>query len=194
MGTASEKVSVWFAGPRRRPEALAALRAAVLEAPVTEALKWRQPTYVAHGGNVAMISDRAAGATLSLLKGAILSDPSELLAPPGPSSRSAMIAAFEDEGSVAAARGAIAALMAQAVENERLGRRPDMSGEADPPGELAEALAADPDLSAAWDALTPGRRRGYVVTLAGAKRAETRRARIARWHGAILAGRGIHDR
>ena len=194
MGTPSEKVSVWFAKPRRRAGALAALRAAVLEAPVEEALKWRQPTYVAHGGNVAMISDRAAGATLSLLKGAILSDPEGLLAPPGPNSRSAMIAAFEDEGAVEAARPAIAALMAQAVENEREGRRPDMSAEAEIPSELAEALAADPDLSAAWDALTPGRRRGYVVTLLGAKRPQTRAARIARWRDAILAGRGLHDR
>ena len=60
--------------------------------------------------------------------------------------------------------------------------------------EVTEALAQDPALAAAFDALTPGRRRGYILHFGQAKQADTRRARIARWAPRILAGKGMQDR
>jgi len=62
------------------------------------------------------------------------------------------------------------------------------------PEELVEALDMDPDLAEGFAALTPGRQRSYVVNLAGAKGADTRRRRIAGFRGKILAGKGATER
>jgi uncharacterized protein YdeI (YjbR/CyaY-like superfamily) len=47
------------------------------------------------------------------------------------------------------------------------------------PPALQDALAADPDARAAWNALPPGARRLYVLWITDAKREETRARRIA---------------
>ncbi|MEM8591859.1 MAG: YdeI/OmpD-associated family protein, partial [Pseudomonadota bacterium] len=82
-----------------------------------------------------------------------------------------------------------------AVENQRQGRKPEMpADDLELPAELVDALDADNALREAWEALTPGRRRGWVITFAQPKKAETRVGRIEKAREKILAGRGIHDR
>ena len=61
------------------------------------------------------------------------------------------------------------------------------------PEELAAALEADADLRAAFEALTPGRKRGYVLHISGAKQARTRASRVEKWTPRILQGKGLHD-
>jgi uncharacterized protein YdeI (YjbR/CyaY-like superfamily) len=60
--------------------------------------------------------------------------------------------------------------------------------------ELTERLAADPDLAAAFEGLTPGRQREYNLHIADAKQAKTREARIDKYVPQILAGKGMRDR
>lgn len=67
-------------------------------------------------------------------------------------------------------------------------------GESDLPPEVQEALAGNPDLAAAFDALTPGQRRGYLLHFTQAKQPGTRLARLAKRAPRILAGKGMHDR
>ena len=62
------------------------------------------------------------------------------------------------------------------------------------PAELVAALAADPELADAWDALTPGRRRSHVLHISGAKQSATRVARIERNREKILAGKNFQGR
>jgi uncharacterized protein YdeI (YjbR/CyaY-like superfamily) len=62
------------------------------------------------------------------------------------------------------------------------------------PDELAEALASDPELADAFDALTPGRQKSYVINLSSAKKPETRVSRIAKFREKILAGKGATER
>jgi uncharacterized protein YdeI (YjbR/CyaY-like superfamily) len=62
------------------------------------------------------------------------------------------------------------------------------------PAELIEKLVEDPALKAAFEALTPGRRRGYAIYFGQPKQAKTRLARIEQAEPRIFAGRGIHDR
>ena len=114
------------------------------------------------------------------------------MVPMGSSLAGAVTSGLEE---ISRREGALRGLVRQAIELERLGRKVDMPADdlALPP-ELADALRADADLARAWEALTPGRRRGYVVTLAGAKQPATRQARIGRWRPLILAGKGLHDR
>ena len=57
-----------------------------------------------------------------------------------------------------------------------------------------DTLDGDPDLSEAFAALTPGRRRSYVIALASAKASATRVARIATFRGKIMQGKGATER
>ena len=49
-------------------------------------------------------------------------------------------------------------------------------------------------MKAAFEALTPGRRREYNLHLSAAKQAATRAARIEKVAPQILAGQGLRDR
>ncbi len=62
------------------------------------------------------------------------------------------------------------------------------------PEEFQTRLAEDPVLRAAFEALTPGRQRGYLLHFAGAKQAKTRVARIDKNRQRILDGKGLNDR
>ena len=62
------------------------------------------------------------------------------------------------------------------------------------PQEFIDALGADPALEAAFEALTPGRQRGYVLHFSDAKQSKTRVSRIEKSAPRILDGKGRHDR
>jgi uncharacterized protein YdeI (YjbR/CyaY-like superfamily) len=62
------------------------------------------------------------------------------------------------------------------------------------PEEFQAILDEDPALRAAFEALTPGRQRGYLLYFAGAKQSKTRTARVEKYIPLIMEGKGMHDR
>lgn len=172
-----------------------ALREIVLSQPLTEELKWRQPVYCWNGANVATIDGFKDRCVLSFFKGVLLKDPENILVAPGPNSRSARFAAFTSLQDIQDRAETLKAYLAEAIEIEKSGLKPDLpDDDFDLPAELTDALDADPALAEAWEALTPGRRRGWVLQISGAKQAGTRAARVEKAIPKILQGRGIHDR
>lgn len=195
MGTTDRRCSIWFDRLDHWQDELRALRAILLDSPLDERFKWRGPVYVADGGNVATLWGFKAHCALGFFKGVLLDDPDDLLVPPGPHSRSARIITFHDLTEVRARDAAIRDYVARAVENQRAGRKVQFDrDDLERPEELKAALAADPALRAAFEALTPGRQRGYVLQIAGAKQSATRARRVAKWAPRILQGKGPHDR
>jgi uncharacterized protein YdeI (YjbR/CyaY-like superfamily) len=61
------------------------------------------------------------------------------------------------------------------------------------PEELQVRLNAAPELKAAFEALTPGRRKSYIFHVAGAKQPKTRAARAEKCVPMILSGRGFNE-
>src|SRR5947207_1477678 len=61
------------------------------------------------------------------------------------------------------------------------------------PEELQVRLNAAPRLKAAFEALTPGRRKSYLFHISTAKRAETRATRAEKCVPMILSGRGFNE-
>ena len=174
---------------------LGALRCILLDTPLDETFKWRSPCYTHEGANVATIWGFRDRCALSFFKGVLLADPDGLLAAPGANSRSVRMMTFTGTEGIAAAEGAIRRFVGAAIANEAAGRKVDLpKDDLDLPPELAGRLDADPALAAAWDALTPGRRRGWALHVAGAVQASTREARIDRAAPRILVGKGMHDR
>ncbi|SFI49804.1 YdeI/OmpD-associated family protein [Albimonas pacifica] len=193
--TQDPRIEAFFAadGPWRAE--LLALRPLLLAEPVEEVLKWGGPAYAAHGANLAILGRLKEAATLSFLKGVLLSDPEGLLEAPGEASRSARVIKLRSVAEIEAKATAITALIREAVEAERQGRKVDLPpDDFDLPEELSARLAADPGLASAWQALTPGRRRGWALQIGRAKASATRLRRLEAAAPRILAGKGIHDR
>nr|WP_246717437.1 YdeI/OmpD-associated family protein [Oricola nitratireducens] len=174
---------------------MAALRTILLACPLTEDFKWRSPVYTAHGGNVATVWGLKDNAALSFFKGVLLRDPEGILLAPGENSRSVRMVKFTGLAEIAAMEAVLKDYIREAVENEKAGRKVDFpKDDLDYPEELVDRLDGDPDFRTAFEALTPGRQRGWVLHFSGAKQSATRASRIEKAAPRILAGRGMHDR
>lgn len=177
-----------------RPE-LEAMRALLLSTPLTEEFKWSSPCYTWEGANVALywgFKDRCA---LGFFKGVLLKDPEGILVPPGENSRSSRIFEFTSVAGLRAAAPVLRRYVDEAIEVERQGLKVDFPKDDLPyPPELEHRLEADPAFRAAFEGLTPGRQRGWVLHFGGAKQAKTREGRIEKAAEKILAGKGMHDR
>lgn len=171
-----------------------ALRKLLLDCGLEETLKWGKPCYTSGSGNIAIIQRMKDFLALMFFKGALLDDPHGMLRDQGPNSRSAKRLEFTSLDEIAAARNGIRSLVDAAKEAEKAGLRVKAPAEPSLPAELTDRFASDPALEKAFNALTPGRQRGYTLYIAGAKQASTRQARIGKHRDRILAGKGMHDR
>lgn len=189
------RIDVFIDKARIWQDELAALRAILLDTDLTEAFKWRQPVYTFDGANVAILWAFKDNCGLGFFKGALLSDPENLLLTPGENTRAARKLPFTSVAQIRENEATIRAYVAEAIEIQKKGLKVDMpADDLAPPDELTEALAADPDLAQAFDALTPGRRRSWILHLAQAKKPETRIARIEKAAPKIQAGKGWNER
>jgi len=174
---------------------LRSLRARLLSSGLAETMKWGQPCYTLDGANVVMLASLMDSCALSFFKGAALADPEALLVSPGPNSRFARYLKLRSVEELQRHAAAIDALLVQAIELERAGIRVEAPPASEPvPAELSSRLAADAELSAAFEALTPGRRRSHILHVSGAKQTETRARRVEKCVPEILAGRGVNER
>jgi uncharacterized protein YdeI (YjbR/CyaY-like superfamily) len=196
MAMEDAKVADWFANADPHDGALAALRALLRGAGLDEVFKWRSPCYCRDGGNIATIWSFKDRAAIGFFKGTLLPDPQGLLQAPGENSRAMRVLNFTDAAQVAASAPAIRGFIEAAIAVEARGEAVDFSTgqEIEVPAELTDALDRDPALAAAWAALTPGRRRGWLLQIAAAKQPATRAARITKAAPRILAGKGPNDR
>ncbi len=187
-GTPGCKVHQW------REEVLM-LREILLQSGLTETRKWGVPCYVHGKKNVVLLSVLKESATLSFLKGALLSDPAKLLHKPGENSQAARYMKFTSPDQVLAQSAEISAYVREAVKLEESGQKVVFKAPQDQAmcDELQEVLKSDVELNTAFYALTPGRQRGYILFFGGAKQAKTRMERIDKWRDKILQGKGMQD-
>jgi uncharacterized protein YdeI (YjbR/CyaY-like superfamily) len=173
-----------------------ALRPVLLRAGLEEEFKWYKPCYTHGGANVVIFQPFKELCALLFFKGALLEDPDGLLKEQGENTRSALRVEFRSVADVRAAERTIAALVQDAIRVEQAGMsvpRRDPADDGPYPEELGMLLAADAALRDAWERLTPGRRRGWLLHFNGAKQSKTRIARIERATPLILEGFGMHD-
>lgn len=173
---------------------IAALRPVLLDAGLTEAIKWRKPCYAHGGANICIVQEMKPHLALLFFKGSLLDDPNGVLRDQGPNSRAAKRVEFTSVADVERLTPAVRALVAAAIAVEDAGLSVEPAPEPELVVELRERLADDDALRTAFDALTPGRRREYHLHIAGAKKTETRAARVDRVTPRILAGKGLRDR
>jgi uncharacterized protein YdeI (YjbR/CyaY-like superfamily) len=159
---------------------------------LTVETKWGKPCYMAAGANVVIIQTFKDYCALGFFQGALLPDPKKRLVQLG-SVQAGRVMKFTsvddiDEKTVKAyVRAAIAA--AKAGKQVKTKRRVLPL-----PAELLTKFRADPKFKSAFEALTPGRQRGYLFHWNGAKQAATRTARIEKAVPAIFKGKGHLER
>ncbi|WP_115867259.1 YdeI/OmpD-associated family protein [Marinoscillum furvescens] len=174
---------------------LKALREIVLGTGLEETVKWGSPCYTLSGKNVVMVSAMKTHCVVSFMKGVLLDDPHGLLEKPGPNSTVGKVMRFASVEEVVTHGEALQDYLQAAIAVEKSGKKvPKSSPQEKVPEELHAALEADPALKSAFEALTPGRQRGYILQISAAKQSKTRQSRIAKYTPMILAGKGLHDR
>lgn len=195
MPESNEKVEAWFARQDKWQPEIEALRAILCDTQLAEDFKWRSPCYTAEGGNIAALWSLKEACAIAFFKGALLEDSKKLLEAPGEYSRSMRVMKFASLAEIEKRKSAVKAYVDEAVALEKAGAKVEMRKDDLPyPEELSAALAEDAKLTHAFDALTPGRRRGYVLHFSGAKQSATRQARIEKAVPRILEGKGLQDR
>jgi uncharacterized protein YdeI (YjbR/CyaY-like superfamily) len=146
------------------------------------------------GKNVVIIQGFKEYCALGFFQGALLKDPKKLLVQLG-QVQAARVMKFTSAREITAKTAIIKAYVREAMAAAKAGKKVETKPRKIPvPAELKEKFREDPRFKRAFEALTPGRQRGYLFHFAGAKQTKTRTARIEQAMPAIFAGRGLLDR
>ena len=174
---------------------LAALRALVLASGLAEECKWGVPCYTFEGGNVVIIHSFKEYCGLLFFKGALLKDPKGILIQQTENVQAARQLRFTDVRDIVKLKPTIKAYLQEAIAVEKAGLKVSMKPTAEfaMPEEFQAKLDVSPALKTAFEALTPGRQRGYLLHFAAAKQSKTREARIEKCTPQILNGKGLLD-
>lgn len=187
-GTPECKVHSW------QPE-LKLLRSIVLECGLEEELKWGVPCYTWQGHNILIVAAFKTYASISFFKGALLSDHAGMLESPGENSQAGRLIKFTDVRTISKQKADLKAYIFEAIEIEKAGLKVASKpvSEFPVPEEFQQKLDQLPQLKKAFEALTPGRQRAYLLHFGGAKQSVTRAARVEKWIPQILAGKGFNE-
>lgn len=196
MTATNPEVDAYIERAKRWREEMTALRKIVLGCGLEEDIKWGKPCYSIDGGNVAIFQPFKPHLALMFFTGTLMQDPKGVLRAQGANSQAAKRMELTSVGQVAELAPVVRAYLKEAVALQRAGLKVDFAQRRELvyPDELVDAFEADPGFAAAFEGLTPGRQRAYVLHFAGAKQAATRATRIAKYETRIRAGKGLNDR
>ena len=187
------KVDAYIERSQQWPAELAAARAIFLGCGLTEDIKWGKPTFSLGSDNIVILQEMKDFLALMFFKGALLADPAGVLKPQGPNSRSALRIEVTSVADITRLKKTIAAFVAEAIAVEQAGLKVAPAPELVLVDELQQRIDTDAAFRAAFEALTPGRRREYHLHISEAKQAATRVARVDKCAPKILAGKGFRD-
>jgi len=196
MGQKDRRIDVLFAKAEIWIPECERLRDIMLSTTLNETFKWRGTIYTWNGENVVNFFRLKARFGIGFFRGSLLSDPDNVLVSPSKNAQADRRLMFTSLDQVNAMEPIIRTYVDEAIAIHASGKRVAFvqKDALTYPEELIDALAADPELSAAFDALTPGRQRSWVLHLENAKQSATRVNRIARGRDKIMLGKGQLER
>lgn len=171
------------------------LRRIVLDCQLTEEVKWRLPCYTFQNNNVVIIQGFKHYCALMFFKGALLKDTQGVLVKPGKNTQAGRQIRFTNVQGILEKEAILKAYIDEAIEVEKTGLKVELkkTSEYVIPGEFQTKLDENPALKTAFEALTPGRQRAYLLYFSGAKRSKTRERRVEKSMQRILDGKGLND-
>jgi uncharacterized protein YdeI (YjbR/CyaY-like superfamily) len=189
------KVDWFFNKAGKWQEEYHRLRMIVLSCGLTEELKWGCPCYTLEGSNIVLIHGFKEYCALLFMKGALLKDSKGILIQQTANVQSARQIRFTDIDEISDRESTLKSYIKEAIKIEKSGekvvlKKPSEFKMAD---EFKSVLNETPKLKKAFNALTPGRQRGYLLYFSSAKQAKTRESRIEKSIPQILKGKGLDD-
>jgi len=189
------KVNFFFNKASQWQEEYEKLRMICLDCGLTEELKWGCPCYALNNQNIVLIHGFKEYCALLLFKGALLSDVHGILIQQTKDVQSARQVRFTNLLEIVEMESIVKACIFEAIEVEKAGLKVELktTAEFNVPEEFQSKLDHIPALKAAFEALTPGRQRGYLFYFSQPKQSKTRDARVEKYIPQILDGKGLDD-
>lgn len=171
------------------------LRSIALSIGLTEELKWGHPCYTFNGVNVVLIHGFKEYCAYLFHKGVLLKDTEGILVQQTENVQAARQIRFTNLNDINSQEDTLKAYIYEAIEVEKAGLQVKMkkTSEFNMPEEFETVLEENPNIKKAFESLTPGRQRGYLLYFSQAKQAKTREARIEKYIPHILEGKGLND-
>jgi uncharacterized protein YdeI (YjbR/CyaY-like superfamily) len=186
------KVDGYLRKAKKWQEEMKKLRRISLACGLTEELKWGKPCYTFQKSNIVIIQGFKEFCALLFCKGALLNDPNGILRKFG--WQAARRIPFTNVREIVEIEPSLKAYIREAIEAEKAGLKVTLKKNPEPiPEELQNKLDEIPALKAAFDALTPGRQRGYILYFSAPKQSKTRESRVEKRMQQILDGKGLND-
>lgn len=189
------KVDWYFDKAKKWQEETRKLRLLVLECGLTEELKWGVPCYQFQKSNIVLIHTFKEYCALLFFKGALLNDANGILIQQTENVQAARQIRFTNLSEIIETEPIVKAYVYEAIEVEKAGLQVNFkkTAEFSIPEEFKKKLDEESALKTAFNVLTPGRQKAYILHFSAAKQAKTREARIEKCMQQILAGKGLDD-
>ncbi|MEZ5047617.1 MAG: DUF1801 domain-containing protein [Chitinophagaceae bacterium] len=174
---------------------LTLLRKFLLECMLQEEIKWKKPCYSYNEANVAILVGFKHYCAIGLFKGALLQNRKELIVTPTENSQSGRQIRFTSLQQIIELEADIKAILWEAIEIEKSGKKIALKETKDfaISDEFQQKLNESPAFKKAFEALTPGRQRGYILHFSAPKQSKTREAIVEKYRQRIMNGKGLLD-
>ncbi|UIO41546.1 YdeI family protein [Brevibacillus brevis] len=171
------------------------LRRIVLDCELTEDFKWMHPCYTFEKKNIVLIHGFKEYCALLFQKGALLKDPNGILIQQTENVQAARQIRFTSVEEIMEMESILKTYIQEAIEVEKAGLEVDFKKHEEYaiPEEFQNKLDEIPALKTAFEALTPGRQRAYLLHFSAPKQAKTRESRVEKCMQQILEGKGLND-
>ena len=195
MNRMNPKVDQYLRRAKKWQKEMEKLRRISLGCGLTEELKWGKPCYTFQNSNIVLIHGFKEYCALLFFKGALLKDAKGILVQQTENVQAARQIRFTNVREIDKIEPILKAYIKEAIEVEKAGLKVDYKKTADfaIPEEFQNKLDEIPALKTAFDALTPGRQRGYILYFSAPKQSKTRESRIEKCMQQILNGKGLND-
>jgi uncharacterized protein YdeI (YjbR/CyaY-like superfamily) len=189
------KVDFFFSKAQKWQEEMEQLRTIVLDCGLTEELKWGTPCYTLEKSNIVLIHGFKEYCALLFFKGALLHDAHGLLLRQTENVQAARQVRFTSVREIVERAPLLKAYIHEAIQVEKAGLKVNLkkASEFAIAEEFQTKLEANPDLKMAFEALTPGRQRAYLLYFSQPKQSKTRAARVEKCLPQMLGGKGLND-
>ncbi|MGO9422923.1 YdeI/OmpD-associated family protein [Roseiarcus sp.] len=193
--TTNPKVDAYIRNSKTWREEFEQLRSIILACGLTEQLKWGVPCYTFESKNVVLIHGFKDYCAILFVKGALLRDDDRVLIRQTENVQAARQIRFASVRDVVEMKATLKTYVREAIEIEKAGLIVALKETADypTPDEFQGKLDKIPGLKTAFDALTPGRRRAYLLFFTAPKQSKTRESRVEKCVAKILEGKGLDD-
>jgi len=196
MNRMNPKVDEFMSKAQKWQEGFEKLRMIILDCGLTEELKWGVPCYTFEKSNIVLIHGFKEYCALLFVKGALLEDPNGILITQTENTQASRQIRFTNVQEIVEIKTILKAYVYEAIEVEKAGLKVDFKKTTDftIPEEFQNKLDEIPALKTAFDALTPGRQRAYILYFSQPKQSKTRESRVEKSMQQILDGKGLNDR